>query len=147
MRKLPIEFPGLCVNWAELKLTVSDPGYRNDFGLISCRENLICLLKILLGKGLLDYRHTAFTQKPNHPLASDTRQKCSIRRRCKHYAILGHKNVRGRELGHIAQHVANDRIIEAAGVRLEKRASIVGIQTSGLGIHWHVLERWPAIGR
>src|SRR5207253_1837890 len=83
------------------------------------------LLKILIGKGLLDYRHTAFTQKPNHPLASDTRQKCSIRRRCKHYAILGHKNVRGRELGHIAQHVANDRIIEAAGVRLEKRAILI----------------------
>src|SRR5437667_7100922 len=147
MREHPIEFPGFAVDWAKLKRTVTNPGHRNNFGIVSSRENLIRLLEILIGKCLLDHRHTAFAQKPNYPLASDTRQKCSIRRRCKDYAIPGHKNVRGRELCHIAQHVANNRIIEAAGVCLEKRTSIIGIQTSGLGIHWHVLERWPTIGR
>src|SRR5947208_9205146 len=147
MRELPIEFPGLCVNWAELKRMIANPGHWNDFGIVSRRENLICLLKILISKGLLDYCHTAFAQKSNHPLASNARQKCTIRRRCKHYAILGYKDVRSRELGHIAQHVANDRIIEAAGVRLEKRASVVGIETSGLGVHRHALYRWPAISR
>src|SRR5438094_10051838 len=134
MRELPIEFPRFGVDWAELKRMVANPGHRNNFGIVSRRENLIRLLKILIGKGLLDYRHTAFTQKPNHPLASDTRQKRSIRRRCKHYAILGHKDVRSRELGHIAQHVTNNRIIEATGIRLEKCTDFVGIVTYGLAI-------------
>src|SRR5207302_1454572 len=101
---------------AELKRTVANPGHRNDFGIVSRRENLTRLLKILIGKGLLDYRHTAFTQKPNHPLASDTRQKCSIRRRCKHYAILGHKNVRGGELARRSQRRLVDRETPASGL-------------------------------
>ncbi len=41
MRKRPVEFSGFGIDRAEWQGRVADPGYRNDLGVISSRENLI----------------------------------------------------------------------------------------------------------
>src|SRR5690348_9977632 len=93
MRELPIEAPGFGVERTRLQRTVADPAYGNHFRIVSTGEDLVRLLKVLVGKNLLDYGHAASAQQPNHPLAGDAREKCSIGDRRKYHAVLGHKNV------------------------------------------------------
>ena len=100
-----------------------------------------------VGHSFLDHCYTALAQQTDHSLARDPGKKGSIRDRRKDNTILSHEDVGGGQFGYIAQHVANDRIVEAPGVGLEKRASIVGIETSGFSIDRHRVLSRPPIGR
>src|SRR5208283_624053 len=122
MREFPVEFSGLLIERAELKLTVPDPSHGNYLGIVSGRENLICLLKVLVSESRLDYLHSCSAQEPDHPLSSDACKKCSIRDRCQHYAIFGHEDIRSREFSDVAQHVAYNRIVKPPLVRFKERA-------------------------
>ena len=47
-------------------------------------------------------------------------------------------------LGHVAQHVEHQRIVEAAHLGLEDGAAVVRIEAAGLGVGRHRLDRRPA---
>src|SRR5580704_9852090 len=147
MCERPIEFSSLGVDWAEGKWVVANTSHRNHLGIVSGRENLICLLKILVSESLLGHTHATLAQQPDDPLAGDAGQKSSVWNRRKHHAVLRHENIRSREFGDIAQHVTDDGIVEASRLSFKKRTRIVGIETSRFGIDWHALKSWPAIGR
>src|SRR5580692_5350017 len=147
MRECPIEFSSLGVDGTEGKRAIADASRRNHLGIVSCRENLICLLKILVSESRLDDTQATLTQQPDHSLAGDARQKCSVRNWSENYTFLRHENIRSSEFGDIAQHIAHDGIVEAAGLSFKKRARVVGIETASLGVDRHRLKSRPAIRR
>src|SRR6516162_8465461 len=147
MCKFPIKFPSFGIERTELQWTVADSCRGHYLGIVSSRENLVCRLELAVGHRFLDYCYSAVAQQTNHALASDAGKKGPVRDRRKHYTILRYEDVRGGQFGHVAQHVADDRIVKAPAVGLEKRASIVGIQATSFGVDWHRVLSRPAIGR
>src|SRR5580700_11948658 len=117
MRECPIKFSSFGVDRTEGKRAIADASRRNHLGIVSCRENLICLLKILVSESRLDHTHATLAQQSDHSLAGDACQKCSIRNWSEHHTILRHENIRSSEFGDIAQHIAHDGIVEAASLR------------------------------
>src|SRR3984957_10096655 len=147
MCKCPIEFPGLSVDGTEGKSAIADASRRNHFRVVPGRENLICFLEVLIGECLLYYGDAAIAQKADHPLSCNASEESAIEKRSKHDSIFRHENIRSSELGDVAQHIAHDSVVEAAGLRFKKRTRIVGIEASRLGINRHRLQSWPAIRR
>src|SRR6266436_8635827 len=147
MRELPIYFAGLGIEGTRLNYTVTDPAHGNDFRIISARKNLVRGLEVVITESFLDYFHSAFAQQPDHPLTGNARQKCSIRYRCINRTTFCHKDVGSGQFGDVAKHVADNGIVKSAGMRLEKRAGVVWIETSGFGIHRHGVLRRPSKGR
>src|SRR5271168_2536877 len=146
MGECPIKFSSLGVDWAERKNAIADPGHRNHLRIVSRRENLICFLEILVSESLLDYAYTTLAQQLDDSLTGNARQKGSVGNRREHDAILRHEDIRGREFGDVAEHIANNGIVEAARLRFKKRPRVVGIEAAGFGIDRHRLKRRPAIG-
>ena len=64
MGERPVQFSSLLIERPKLERAILDSRHRNDFGIVSRRENLIRLLEILIDKSLLDHGDTAFAQKP-----------------------------------------------------------------------------------
>ena len=58
--------------------------------------------------------------------------------------VLDQENVRRACFGDIAEHVENERVVEAALLGLQDGAAIVGIEAAGLGVGRH---RFPSVGR
>src|SRR5271156_2815012 len=147
MREFPVELAGLGVERAWLQRAIIDPDYRNHFRIVSCREDLIRRLELLIRKSFLHDFHAASLQESDYPLACYPRQESSIRDWCKNHAVLRHENVRCSEFGNISEHVADDGIVESAGMSFKERTRIIGIKASGLRINGHGVERRPAIRR
>jgi len=121
MCERPIEFSSLGVDRTEGQSAVANASHRDHLGIVSRRKDFICLLEILVRQSLLDYIYSALTQQTDHPLARYPSEKRAIRNGRKHYTIFRHENIRGGEFGDVAEHIADDCIIEAAGVRLKQR--------------------------
>ena len=62
-------------------------------------------------------------------------------------AVLGHEYVGGAGLGDVAERVAHEAIVEAARLRFDHGARVVGIKASGLGVDGHRFQRRTAEGR
>src|ERR1700677_256520 len=146
MGERPVEFPGLGVERAKLQSTVADASDGDYFGVVSSRENLVGLLEVLISESLLNQLNAGCTQESHYPLARDAGEKCSVRDGGKHDAVFCQEDIGGGEFGDVAQHVADDGVVEASSLGFEQGARIVGIKTSGLGIDRHVFKGWPAIG-
>src|SRR5712692_1458492 len=133
MRECPVEFSRLRVERTKLQWSVADPSYRDYLRVVSSSKNLVRLFEVRIDEGFLDNGYAGLAQQADDPLACNAGQKGSVRNRCEHHTILCHENVRGGEFGDVAQHVADDRIVEAPSVRLEESPRIIGIKTPGLG--------------
>src|ERR1700733_725438 len=147
MRERPIKFSSLGVQRAEGESAVADASRRNHLGIVSTRENLVRLFKILIGESFLHHRYATLAQQPDYPLAGDAGKKCSVGNRREYNAVLRHENIRGGQFGDVAQHIADNRIIEAARLRFKKRAGIVGIEAARFRVYRHRIESWPTIRR
>src|SRR5580698_8109813 len=130
MRKRPVKFSCLRVQRTEGEWAIVDSSHGDNLRVISRREYFIRCLKALVGQSLLNHRHAVIAQQADDSLTSNAGQKSSIRDGCVNHAILGHENVRGSQLGDVAQHVANDRVVETAGLHLEKGEGVGGVKTS-----------------
>src|SRR5277367_125500 len=145
MREFPIELAGLGVERAWLQRAIIDPDYRNHFRIVSRREDLVRRLELLIPKSFLHHFHAASLQESDYPLTCYTSEEGSIRDGCKNHTVLRHENVRCSEFGNISEHVADDSIVETAGVSFKERTRIIGIKASRLRIDGHGVERRPAI--
>src|ERR1700733_1700854 len=120
MRECPIKFSRLGVQRADGESAVVDASRRNHLRIVSARENLVRPFKILIGESFLYHRYATLAQQSDYPLAGDARQKCSVGNRREYNSVLGHENIRGGQFGDVAQHIANNRIVEAARLRFKK---------------------------
>src|SRR5271156_3475399 len=147
MREFPIESAGPGIYGAELKFAIVDSCHWHHFGIVTGREDLVCCLQLLVRESFLDHFHAASLQEPNYALPCYAREESSVRDRCKNPPLLRHENVRCSEFGNISEHVADDSIVEPAGMSFKKRTRIIGIKASGLRIDRHGVERRPTIRR
>src|SRR5271157_257217 len=120
MRECPIEFSSLSVQRAKGQASVTDPRDRNHLGIISGRENLVCLLEILVAKSLLDHINATLAQQPDYPLAGNAREESTIRNRREHNSVFRHEHVRSGQFSDVPQHVADNGVVKAARMRFKK---------------------------
>src|SRR6202035_2885102 len=111
-----------------------DPRYGNDLGIVSGRKDFIGLLEIFVTERLLNDRYSPISQESDYSLASNARQECPVREWSKYDSIFRHENVGRCEFRDIPQHVADNGVVEAAGLRVAERPGVVGIETASLGV-------------
>ncbi len=103
MGERPVQFSSLLIERPKLERAILDSRHRNDFGIVSGREDFISLQEILVSQGLLYHLHAGFAQQPDHSLASNARQKRPVRYRGKNHAVFRHKDVRSCEFRDVPQ--------------------------------------------
>src|SRR5579872_576025 len=127
MCKSPVKFTCPGVEGTEWERSLANAGYRNHLGIIAGSENLVGFFEILVSQRFLDNSYALIAQEPDYSLPRDASQKRSIGKRGKNNSVLRHKNVGRCQFRNVAQHVANNRVIEASRVRLENAARVVWV--------------------
>jgi len=122
MGERPIELASLCIDRTEGKSVIADASHGDDLGIISRRKNLVCLFEIPVRERFLHNLHTTVAQQPDYPLSRNACQKRAIGKRREHHSVFHHEDIGGGEFGDVAQHIAYDCIVEAAGLGLKERA-------------------------
>ncbi len=124
--EVPVQFARLQIERARLQIPLIDPRDRRHLGVITGGKNLIRGLKIGIAQHRLDDGGAGRAQQSDDPRPRDAGEKRTVRGRREDNAIFRHEDIGGGELGNVAEHVAQQTIVEAAPARFDKRA------TSGL---------------
>ena len=147
MRKRPIKIAGLAVEWPHRQRALVDPGRRRNLGVVPGRKYLVRAFEIRVAQARLDHRDAGAAQQIDDALARDAIEERPVRRRREHGAIPRHEDIGCGELRDIAEHVADEAIVEAARARLEQSPRAVWIKAAGLGVDRHRLRRRTTEGR
>ena len=83
-------------------------------------ENLVRAQEILVRQRLFDHRDAVVAQQADHPRPGDAGQEGAVGRRREDHAVLHHEDIGIGQLGDIAQHVAEQAIVEAARRRFQQ---------------------------
>ena len=96
-------------------------------------------------RALMDL-HASLLEQGNHALAGDAVQEGAVGDRGMDGAILGHEQVGGGELGHVADRVQNHAISEARVVGFLQSPPGIGVERCSLGIGRGLIRRRTALG-
>ena len=62
MCECPIQFSRFGVEGTEWELTIADPRYGDDFGIVPGREDLVRRFEVWVGESFLDHAYAILTQ-------------------------------------------------------------------------------------
>src|SRR4029453_2449741 len=108
MRIVPIELSRLAIERPWLQRAFIDTNDRHRLGTITRKKNFMGVLSVTIAQRGLNHADASLSQELDHPLTGNSVEKCSVRRRCKPYAVLCDKNVGRGEPRHIAEKVEHD---------------------------------------
>src|ERR1017187_8393027 len=78
MGERPVELAGLGIDGSGSKKLAIDPGHGHNFRIVPRREDFVRQLEFPILKSFLNHCHTGVPQQPDHSLAGDACQECTI---------------------------------------------------------------------
>src|SRR5215472_1973546 len=99
--KLPVKLPGLAIKGSHRKHAIPNPRYRHHLGIVTRGKNLVGGLEFSIRKRFLNHSYGCAPKKTDHALARNAGEESAVWDGRENYAMLCHKNVRGRQFRNI----------------------------------------------
>jgi hypothetical protein len=119
--KLPIKLAGAAIERTRLQNSLVDPRYRRHFGVFASGKNLGSRLKNRNSAGWSRAQWRRARGAGQLPESADAGEIGAARLRREDDTIFRHEEIGRAEFGDVAQHIAQQTIVEAARTRPDRR--------------------------
>src|SRR5215471_7630899 len=103
MRIVPIQFACLAIERSGLQRSILDAIHRHHFRIVAGRKNLVGGLDVAIVQRSLDDADPGIAQQLDDALTRNAVEKCAIRRRREHDAVLADEDIGRRKLRDVAE--------------------------------------------